>query len=109
MNATRPIVNLYEERDTRITEVMDGPWRDVSITELVAGERLELASQQEEHAAFVIEGNCSVITADGTWELTKNGAFALPLSGHAEIVAGPTGLQILVITLNVVVGGDANG
>jgi hypothetical protein len=105
MSGSRAIVNLLENRDTKITEIMDGPWRDVSITEFSAGEQLALISDAEEHAGFVIDGSCSLTTSNGTWPLTKNGAFALPLSGSANIIAGAGGLRLLLITLNVSVQG----
>lgn len=98
-----PIVNLYDHTETGITEIMDGPWREVRIEKLDAGGTLSLASVDQEHAAFVIDGSASITTPDGAWPLVRSSAFALPLTGSAELFAGVEGLTLLIVTLNVAV------
>lgn len=101
-----PIVNLYEiagteGADSGITEIMDGPWREVRIVTLAAGETLSLVSDTAEHAGFVIDGGCTLTNPESSWTLTQDGAFALPLTGRADLVAGADGLVLLVVTLTV--------
>ena len=98
----QPIVNLYENSESGITEIMDGPWREIAVTDLAPGTTLTLSAHAEEHAGFVISGSAEIsIPGDGPFPLGAGGAFALPLTGQATIVAGADGTRLLIITLNV--------
>lgn len=101
--ATTRRVNLYETEETGITEVMAGPWKSVRVLTLPAGGTDRLASiDGEEHALFVIDGGCTVhVPETGTYDFGPDHAFALPLTGIAELTAGEAGMRALVITLRV--------
>lgn len=99
-----PIVNLFDNPSSGITEVMAGPWRDVRVVKLEPGQSLSLASVREEHAGFVLSGGCQLTAAEGRdFALRRNNAFALPLGGDAQVIAGQEGISMLLITMNVTV------
>lgn len=99
-----PIVNLFDNASSGITEVMAGPWRDVRVVKLKPGQPLSLASVREEHVGFVLSGGCQLTAAEGLdFSLRRNHAFALPLGGHAQIIAGQDGTSMLIVTMNVIV------
>lgn len=98
----RPIVNLYEESDSGITEMMDGPWREIRVLDLLPAGTAALASRDEEHAGFVLGGTVELAVPDEEpFRLEKGSAFALPVPGEGVLTAGSDGVRILLITMNV--------
>ncbi|MBR22889.1 MAG: hypothetical protein RIC81_01865 [Microcella pacifica] len=97
-----PRVNLFETRDTGITEIMDGPWKDIRVVDLDGGESFHARSTGEEHALFVMAG-AGIATAPetGAFRIEKDSAIALPLDGFVDIVAGDDGMRMLQITMTI--------
>lgn len=97
-----PRVNLFETRETGITEIMDGPWKDIRVVDLDGGGSFHARSAGEEHALFVMAGE-GVATAPetGAFPIEKDTAIALPLDGYVDIVAGDAGLRLLQVVMTI--------
>jgi len=94
------IVNLGSE-ESRISEVMAGPWQDVRLDRVTAGESLELTSKEAEHAGFVVVGTGELQSASGERFTVEPGvAFAVPAGGSVTVLASAD-LEILHIIMNV--------
>ncbi|MEH3131759.1 MAG: hypothetical protein PGN27_17570 [Mycolicibacterium neoaurum] len=85
--APKKFVNLFRET-SNIADVMAGPWADVRIDTIGAGETMVLESTELEHAAFVLGGKATLTNGDGkTFELARSSAFAIPKTGRVTIKA----------------------
>lgn len=97
-----PRVNLFTTRETGITDVMRGPWKDIRVVDIAAGDSFHASSDGVEHALFVMAG-AGIATAPetGAFRIARDSAIALPLQGYVDIVAGDDGLQLLQIVMTV--------
>ena len=85
--APKKFVNLFHE-PSNISQVMAGPWVDIRVETVKAGQSLDLESTEVEHAAFVISGTATLTNGDGkTFELSRSSAFAIPKTGRVAIAA----------------------
>lgn len=100
MTAPRLIVNLGTEK-SGISEVMAGPWQDIRVTQVAAGESTELSSGDTEHAGFVVGGTGTITSVSGErFPLTPGVAFAIPVGGSVALAA-ETDLEFLHVIMKV--------
>ncbi|MBV6759856.1 hypothetical protein [Rhodococcus opacus] len=96
----KKFVNLYRE-PSNISEVMAGPWVDIRVDSIAAGDTLELESDTVEHAGFVIDGTATLTNGDGkVFELERQSAFAIPKTGRVSIAAS-SDVSLLHIEMTV--------
>lgn len=97
---SKKFANLYTE-PSNIRDVMAGPWRDVRVDRVVAGDALELASETVEHSCFVISGEAVLRNGDGKeFPLEPRTAFSLPRGGAARITAS-SDLSLLHVEMDL--------
>ncbi|MFF2842408.1 hypothetical protein [Paenarthrobacter sp. NPDC057981] len=97
---SKKFVNLFNE-PSNITEVMEGPWNDIRVEKVAAGEALELESVSVEHACFVIAGTGTIHNGDGaTFPVKAQGAFAIPSGGRVRLEAADE-LSVLHIEMSL--------
>lgn len=97
---SKKFVNLFSE-PSNITDVMEGPWKDIRVEKVGAGENLELESNSVEHACFVISGSGTLVNGDGTvFPVQAQGAFAIPAGGRVRLEATDE-LSVLHIEMNL--------
>lgn len=93
-------VNLFRDRSD-IAAKMAGPWDDVRVDTVGAGDTLELVSGDVEHAAFVIDGGATLVNGDGkTFTLAQGSAFAIPKTGRVQLTS-ETGITFLHIVMRI--------
>jgi hypothetical protein len=94
------IVNLFTG-ESRISEVMAGPWQDIRVTRVTAGDAHVLSSVATEHAGFVISGAGGITSASGeAFALMPGVAFAIPRGGSVSLTA-EADLQFLHVEMRV--------
>ncbi|MFT6973655.1 MAG: 5-deoxy-D-glucuronate isomerase [Pontimonas sp.] len=97
-----PRVNLFSAQDSGITDIMDGPWKNIDVTTLAPGESKELTTESEEHCVFTIDGSAQVTEPDGrSWDFVAGNTVSLPHGGRCTITAGDDGMRYLIITMTV--------
>tara|TARA_B110000977_G_scaffold169582_1_gene219632 strand:+ start:867 stop:1175 length:309 start_codon:yes stop_codon:yes gene_type:complete len=95
-------VNLYETKDSGIQEIMDGPWKSITVEDIAPGETFHLDGRVDEHCFFTISGTGHVTEPDGrSWDFTKGNTISLPQGGQAFITGGDEGMKALIITMTV--------
>jgi hypothetical protein len=100
MTSPRLIVNLGTEK-SGISEVMAGPWQDIRVTQVAAGESTELSSGDAEHAGFIVGGTGTITSVSGErFRLAPGVAFAIPVGGSV-VLATDAGLELLHVIMNV--------
>jgi quercetin dioxygenase-like cupin family protein len=100
MSTPKLIVNLHDE-ESRVSEVMAGPWQDIRLARVNAGESSELSSVDIEHAAFVVAGTGTLTSISGdTFPLERGAAFAIPAGGSVT-VAAETDVEFLHVTMEL--------
>ena len=99
---THPRVNLYSSTDSGITEIMEGPWKNIQVITLSPSDTVNLTADGEEHCVFTIDGTATVSEPDGrSWEFEAGNTVTLPHGGRCTITAGDSGMRYLVITMRV--------
>jgi hypothetical protein len=87
VTAPRLIVNLKTE-ESRISDVMAGPWQDIRLERVAVGQSLELTSEGAEHAGFVTRGAGGLTSASGeAFPMVAGMAFAIPAGGSVTVTA----------------------
>ena len=99
---TNPRVNLFTTKESGITEIMAGPWKNIEVVTLGARESVDLQAQGDEHCVFTIDGTAHVSEPDGrSWDFVAGNTVTLPEGGRCTITAGAEGMRYLIITLRV--------
>ncbi len=97
-----PVVNLYTTQDSGITEIMDGPWKNIQVLTLAANEAITLTAEGEEHCVFTIDGAAHVTEPEGrSWDFRAGNTVTLPHGGTCTITAGDKGMRYLIISMVV--------
>ncbi|EAA8177789.1 hypothetical protein XU42_26135 [Salmonella enterica] len=100
MTQPRLIVNLTRD-ESRISDVMAGPWQDIRLERLSVGQPLELASADAEHAGFVVRGTGELTSASGeAFAMATGMAFAIPAGGSVTVRASED-LEFLHVIMNL--------
>lgn len=98
-----PRVNLFDTDDTGITEIMNGPWKAISVKNIAPGESVDFDATLDEHCLFTLDGTATVTAPDSPqkdrWEFQKGSTLTLPQGGRATVTAGPDGMQYLLISM----------
>ncbi len=95
-------MNLLLSGDSGIDTVLTGPWKDVRVQRVEAGETQTFRADGLEYAIFAISGNGRVIDAeDRTWHLSPGTAIALPDTGEATITTVGGACTFFVVELQV--------
>jgi mannose-6-phosphate isomerase-like protein (cupin superfamily) len=97
---SKKFVNLFTE-PSNITDVMEGPWNDIRVEKVGAGDNLELESDSVEHACFVISGSGKLVNGDGAvFPIQAQGAFAIPAGGRVRLEAADE-LMVLHVVMDL--------
>jgi hypothetical protein len=97
-----PRVNLFESEIPPLSEFLDAPWAGIAIRDVAASTSARFTADAVEHALYVMHGDCIATSPEtGAIRVAAGGAIALPLGGYVELLAGPTGLRVLHISMGL--------
>jgi mannose-6-phosphate isomerase-like protein (cupin superfamily) len=81
------IVNLEQAGLEKMSEVFSGPWSEIALEQIAAGETREFNADQEEHAFYVVSGNGTATTELHTVQLGQGQGLAIPKAGRVSLTA----------------------
>ena len=95
------IFNL-EKEPINLGEYLAGPWDEAKFVSMIPEESLAITSGEVEYSVFVSRGIGTLTLISGEeFELFPGSALAFPLPGAGIVVAGPEGLEALVVTVAI--------
>jgi mannose-6-phosphate isomerase-like protein (cupin superfamily) len=81
------IVNLERAGLDGMSDVFSGPWSEIALDQIGAGETREFNADHEEHAFYVVSGDGTATTDLHTVQLREGQGLAIPKAGRVSFTA----------------------